>query len=156
MIRRASLLLSVSLILAACGGQPPGYGGPPIRDAVRAMVRPVLASPMIYTGPGAGHGRPFLNTQFFIKNTSTVPVRIHRCVATALDEERRELFRTSVVGPDTLLRAGERMGSLRPGNYGGEVAPAGVTLGAVLAVARYRVSCRVYVWVGPFPTYEGD
>jgi hypothetical protein len=111
---------------------------------------------MIYTGPGAGHGRPFLNTQVFIKNTSTVPVRIHRCVATALDEGRRELFRTSVVGPDTLLRAGERMGSLRPGNYGGEVAPAGVTLGAVLAVARYRVSCKAYVWVGPFPIYEGD
>ena len=119
-------------------------------------MRPVMASPLIYTGLGAGHGRPFLNTQVFIKNTSTVPVRIQGCVATALDERRRELFRTSVAGPDTLLRAGERMGSLQPGNYGGEVAPAGVTLDAVRAVARYRVSCQVFVWVGPFPTYEGD
>jgi hypothetical protein len=131
-----------------------GYGGPAIENAVRAVVRPVQSSPLVYTGDGAGHGRPFLYAQLFVKNISSHPVRIRRCIATALDDEGQALFDWSVVGPDVLMRPGHRMGTLTPGSYGGEVAPAGVTLDAVLAVVRYRVSCEVFVWAGPFPTYD--
>jgi hypothetical protein len=154
-IRRVVVLLSICALLVACGErQPLGYGGPAIENAVRAVVRPVQSSPLVYTGDGAGHGRPFLYAQLFVKNISSHPVRIRRCIATALDDEGQALFDWSVVGPDVLMRPGHRMGTLTPGSYGGEVAPAGVTLDAVLAVVRYRVSCEVFVWAGPFPTYD--
>jgi hypothetical protein len=83
-----------------------------------------------------------------VKNVSSDPVRIHRCIATALDDEGEELFYWSVVGRDVLLRPGHRMGTLTPGSYGTEVSPAGVTLDAVRAAVRRRVSCDVFLWGG--------
>lgn len=151
--RRLILLCWVAALLAACGGQA-GYGGPRVDGALRAVVRPA-GSPHLLSA-GTRVGRPFLYTQILIKNMSSQPLRVHRCMSTALDERGVELFRERLIGPDVLFRPGERVGSLKPGTFGGQPAPPGVTLSQARAVARYAVSCEVFIWVGPFPTYEGD
>ena len=99
--RRVALLsFSIGALLVACGGrQTPGYGGPPIANAIRAVVRPASAhsGPLLFTGDGSN--RPFVYTQVLVKNTSPYAVRIHGCTATALDGDGHALFRFSVVGP---------------------------------------------------------
>jgi hypothetical protein len=153
MTRRLVVLFSFAAILVACG-EPPGYGGPRIEDALRAVVRPVRSARIL--SDGTSLDRPFLYTQVLIRNMSPQPLRVHRCMSTALDDDGAELFREQLIGPDMLLLPGQRIGSLRPGTFGGRPAPSGVTLSQASAVARYPVSCEVFVWVGPFPTYEDD
>ena len=153
MTRRLVVLFSFAALLAACG-EPPGYGGPRIEGALRAVVRPVGSARIL--SDGTSLDRPFLYTQVLIRNMSPQPLRVHRCMSTALDGSGAELFREQLIGPDMLLLPGQRVGSLKPGTFGGQPAPLGVTLSQASAVARYAVWCEVFIWVGPFPTYEDD
>ena len=98
--------------------------GPPISDAVRAVVRPVGEPPDLHR-PGRGSGSAVPQHAGLHQEHQHRPRPHPQMRRDGARRRRRELFRTSVVGPDTLLRAGERMGSLQPGTYGGEVAPAG-------------------------------
>ncbi len=153
MTRRVLLFLTVGSILVACsGGQPPGYGGLPIANAVQAEARPVLVS----TGAAGTRARPYVYTQVSVENISTVPLRIHRCIATMEDNNGHPLSSTAVFEPDAFLVPGGSMRSIGTACWGEDACSARASsLDAVLAINRFNVSCEVFVWAGPTP-YEGD
>jgi hypothetical protein len=151
--RRVLVLLSIGSILVACGdGQPLGYGGPPIANAVRADARPVLVS----TGEAGTRARPYVYTQVHVENISAVPLRVHRCTATTRDNDGNLLSLTGVFDPDAFLPPGAWMRSMGTACWGGDACSSrAYSLDAVLAVTRYSVSCEVFIWAGP-PPYGGD
>jgi hypothetical protein len=151
--RRLLLILLMGSILVACSsGQPPGYGGPPIANALRAEARPVLVS----TGAAGTRARPYVYTQVSIENISAIPLRIHRCIASMEDHDGHLLSSGAVFEPDAFLVPGASMRSIGTACWGTDTCSSRASsLDAVLAVDRFAVSCEVFVWDGPTP-YEED